>query len=80
MKKILGICCLIVGCLFLALVSYNALAVIHYDLVPVSVLAAFVPVSVLAALLNISIQTLGYISAVLSLVFLILTIFFCYKD
>ncbi|MDJ0648386.1 MAG: hypothetical protein QNJ60_06720 [Xenococcaceae cyanobacterium MO_188.B19] len=71
MKKILGICCLIVGCLFLALVSYNAVAVIHYDLDPVSVLAA---------LLNISIQTLGYISAVLSLVFLILTIFFCYKD
>ena len=71
MKKNLGMCCLIIGCLFLALVSYNALAVIHYDLDPVSVLAA---------LLNISIQTLGYINAVLSLVFLILTIFFCYKD
>ncbi|MBV7337849.1 hypothetical protein KFU94_58405 [Chloroflexi bacterium TSY] len=62
MMKILGIL-LIAGCLLTGLISYNALAVPHYDLDPVSVLAS---------LLNITIQSLGYVSGVLSVVLLIL--------
>ena len=65
MKKILGIW-FIVGCLLFDLICYNALLVTHYDVDPVSVLAS---------LLNISIQTLGYASGALSVVFFILGIF-----
>ena len=61
MKKILGIW-FIIGCLLFGLICYNALLVTHYDLDPVSVLAS---------LLNISIQTLGYASGALSVVFIL---------
>ncbi len=61
MRKALGILS-ILGCLFCGLISYNALAVVHYDLDPVSVLAS---------LLNISIPVLGYISGALSVALLV---------
>lgn len=56
---------LIIGSLLFGLLSYNALAVIHYDVDLTSMIAYR---------LNISIQTVGYISGAVSLVFLILAI------
>ena len=56
-----------IGCLLSGLISYGALAVKHYDVDPISVLASS---------LNISIPTLGYISGALSLGCLMLGITF----
>ena len=61
MKKRLCIL-LIVASLFFGVISYNALAVTHYDLDPVGVLAS---------VLNISIPILGGVSGVASVVLLI---------
>ena len=51
----------LVGFLLTAVIAYNALFVVHYDLDPVSVLAS---------LLNIPIPVLGYISGAISLILL----------
>ena len=59
MKKLLSIL-LIIGSLLFGVISYNALAVTHYDLDPVGVLAS---------VLNIPISTLGYASGVVSVLF-----------
>ncbi|MCB0079468.1 MAG: hypothetical protein KDE47_00985 [Caldilineaceae bacterium] len=61
MKKLLSIL-LIIGSLLFGVISYNALAVTHYDLDPVGVLAS---------VLNISIPILGGVSGVASVVLLI---------
>lgn len=61
MRKLLGVL-LIISSLLFGVICYNALAVSHYDLDPVGVLAS---------LLNIPIPILGYASGVLSVVLLI---------
>ena len=64
MNRVLGLL-FIASCVLFALIAYNALAVVHYDLDPVSVLAF---------LLNVPIPVLGYISMTLSLALLVVGI------
>ncbi|MEZ4664877.1 MAG: hypothetical protein R2911_45685 [Caldilineaceae bacterium] len=61
MRRILGIL-LIIGGLLFGVICYNALAVTHYDLDPVGVLAS---------LFNIPIPILGYASGVMSVALLV---------